>query len=114
MGQVRTGIGVAVAVAGAAMFAIAQLVVTDSVGVLELDGEFVAGNERVGGVPVTLVGWFLATAVPLAVVLAGSVLARLAGAGLTRTGRFAHRSRRRGGGARRVAGGRPSQRRGAA
>lgn len=45
---------------------------------LELDGEFVAGNERVGGVPVTLVGWFLAMAVPLAVTAAGHGLTRVA------------------------------------
>ncbi|MBF9132581.1 hypothetical protein I0C86_27040 [Plantactinospora sp. S1510] len=66
----RAGIGVVVAAAGGAALAVGQIVVADTVGVLELDGVFVAGNERVAGVPVTLVGWFLAMAVPLAVALA--------------------------------------------
>jgi hypothetical protein len=66
----RAGIGVVLAVAGGAALAVGQVVLADSVGVLELDGVFEAGNERVAGVPVTLVGWFLAMAVPLAVVAA--------------------------------------------
>ncbi|MFC6017918.1 hypothetical protein ACFP2T_17085 [Plantactinospora solaniradicis] len=82
----RAGIGVVLAAAGGAALASGQVVVADSVGVLELDGVFVAGNERVAGVPVTLVGWFLAMAVPLAVVAA--LAAVPGGYGLTRGARM--------------------------
>ncbi|TDB98004.1 hypothetical protein [Actinomadura sp. 7K534] len=56
-----------VAAAVAALLGLGQVAVAEIAGITTLDGEFVAGNERVAGVQVTLVAWYCAVAVPLAV-----------------------------------------------
>lgn len=56
----------ATALAGA-LFALAQVALAELLGVSTLGAEFSAGNERVQGVQVTLVAWYCAVAVPLAV-----------------------------------------------
>jgi len=62
-----------VAVAGvaavvAAALGLGQVAIAELTGITTLGGEFVAGNERVAGVQVTLVAWYCTVAVPLAVV----------------------------------------------
>ncbi|TDC44495.1 hypothetical protein E1281_33770 [Actinomadura sp. KC345] len=51
----------------AAVLGLAQVAVAEAAGITTLGGEFAAGNERVRGVQVTLVAWYCATAVSLAV-----------------------------------------------
>lgn len=60
------GAAVLAAVAGA-LFAIAQVALSEFLGASRLGGEFSAGNERVQGVQIALVAWYCAVAVPLAV-----------------------------------------------
>jgi hypothetical protein len=59
------------AVSGAAL-GLAQVAVAEPAGITTLGGDFGGGNDRVQGVQVTLVAWYCAMAVPLAVALAGA------------------------------------------
>jgi hypothetical protein len=68
--RTATALGVA-AVAGAAL-GLAQVAVAELAGVITLGAAFEAGNERVRGVQITLVAWYCAVAVPLAVAIAGA------------------------------------------
>jgi hypothetical protein len=60
------------AAAVGALLGLAQVAVAEAAGILTLDADFGAGNDRVQGVQVTLVAWYCAMAVPTAAWLAGA------------------------------------------
>jgi hypothetical protein len=67
--DVRTA---AVSAVSAAALGLAQVAMAELTGITTLGGDFAAGNDRVQGVQVTLVAWYCAMAVPLAVAVAGA------------------------------------------
>lgn len=70
MAGMRTvGAGIVGVVAGAALAA-GQVFLADRTGIADLGAAFEAGNERVEGVPVTMVAWFCAVAVVVALLTA--------------------------------------------
>lgn len=67
--RIASVLGLAAA-AGAAL-GLAQVAIAELADILTLRADFAAGNDRVQGVQVTLVAWYCAMAVPLAVTVAG-------------------------------------------
>ncbi|MEO3825241.1 hypothetical protein [Actinomadura sp. B10D3] len=65
--EVRTAV---VAAGAAAALGLAQVAVAELTGITTLGGDFAAGADRVQGVQVTLIAWYCAVAVPLAVAVA--------------------------------------------
>jgi len=69
MPVLRQTTAIAVAAASAAVLAVAQVEVAELAGITTLGGDFWAGEERVQGVQVTLISWYCAVSVPLAVAI---------------------------------------------
>lgn len=73
MNAVRNSIAVGIAVVAGAVLGLGQVKVAELADITTLGGDFGAGDDRIQGVQVTLVAWYCAMAVPLAVALAVAI-----------------------------------------
>jgi hypothetical protein len=71
MNAVRNSIVLGIAAAAGALLGLGQVKVAELANITTLGADFGAGDDRVQGVQVTLVAWYCAMAVPLAVTIAG-------------------------------------------
>ncbi|MDN3355643.1 hypothetical protein [Actinomadura sp. DC4] len=83
MNALRNVTALSLAAAAGAVLGLAQVAAAELTDITTLGADFGGGDDRVQGVQITLVAWYCAMAVPLAVILAG------ARRGLGRTARWA-------------------------
>jgi hypothetical protein len=72
MSAVRNTTAIIVAAAAGAVLGLAQVTVAELADITTLGADFGGGDDRIQGVQITLVAWFCAMAVPLAVAIAGA------------------------------------------
>jgi hypothetical protein len=72
MSAARSTTAITVAAAAGAVLGLVQLTVAELADITTLGADFGGGNDRIQGAQITLVAWYCAMAVPLAVAIAGA------------------------------------------